>query len=76
MNFIIKKASHLKSGFDRKPCTPERIEYIRTGQLALNDMTASRVKQTLEKEFIDAILSCNKNKKDECKTFSNSSSEK
>jgi len=59
---------------DRKPCTPERIGYIRTGQLALNDMTASRVKETLGKEFIDAIRSCNEGKKKECETFLDSSS--
>ena len=59
-----------------KTCSPERIANIRTAQLALNDMTASKVKETLQNRFKNAIETCEENEEGACELYTKSNSKK
>ena len=53
---------------ENKPCTPERMAYIRTGRLALNDMAASKSKIQISNRLKNAIVHCEKDKDGICKS--------
>ena len=56
-------AEEIRQGED---CTSERIGYIRTGQLVLNDMTGSTVKDALQNLFENVIKICDGNENRPC----------
>ena len=54
---------------ENKPCTSERIAHIQSGQLALNDMVASKVKIQLSNRLKNAIVHCEKDENGVCKNY-------
>lgn len=59
----ILAAEEIRQGED---CNPKRIGYIRTGQLALNDMTESPFKDTLQNLFENVVKNCEENENRPC----------
>lgn len=52
-----------------EPCTPKRIGYVRTGQLTLNDMTESPVKEDLKNLFENVMEVCKGNENRACESL-------